>query len=359
MSVREGVLLDAEATPLTRGATARVRELVQRGLAPSASAALSLAVELGELAPQPAEGRTIALWELLASLGAADLTVARVVEPHLDARTILHEAWRLGVAPDRFWPDEATWGVYAAEGGNGRLNARRDPAGQWRLDGPKPWCSLAGEVSHALVTAWVEGGRRLFAVALRQPGVVVQPAEAWVSRGLTGVTSTGLRFSEVPAEPVGDVDWYLHRPGFAWGGAGVAAVWFGAAVALGRRLYDATEARPPDQVALLHLGAVDTALVRAREVLLDAARLADSGIGAAQADLACQRVRQVVADTAHEVLERVGRALGPGPLTTEEEHARRVADLEVYLRQHHGERDQARLGATVLAAPGDEVWTWW
>ncbi len=353
------MLLDATANPLAREATERVRELVERG-APSPGAALDLAVELGQRAPRPAEGHTAALWGLLASLGAADLTVARVLEPHLDALTILHEAWRLGVAPDQFWPDDATWGVYAAEGGAGRLQGRRDPAGGWRLDGPKPWCSLAGEVSHALVTAWVEDGRRLFAVALRQPGVVVHADEDWVSRGLAAVTSTGLRFSEVPAEPVGDVDWYLRRPGFAWGGGGVAAIWFGAAVALGRRLYDATQARPPDQVALAHLGAVDAALARARALLLEAARLADHGVDPAQADLTCQRVRQVVADTAHEVLDRVGRALGPAPLTTEEAHARRVADLQVYLRQHHAERDQARLGATALvAASTPEVWAWW
>ena len=71
-------------------------------------------------------------------------------------------------------------------------------------------------------------------------------------------------------------------------------------------------------------------------------------------------MRQVVADTAHEVLDRVGRALGPGPLTSEEEHARRVADLTVYLRQHHGERDLARLGGSVaVALPGQEAWAWW
>jgi hypothetical protein len=168
----------------------------------------------------------------------------------------------------------------------------------------------------------------------------------------------------VPAEPVGETGWYLERPGFAWGGAGVAAIWFGASVALGRRLLAATQARPPDQVALMHLGAVDAALSRARAVLVDAAGLADSEAGAAGADLASQRVRQVVADTAHEVLDRVGSALGPGPLTSEEEHARRVADLTVYLRQHHGERDRARLGSTVSTpmnsqAAGQGAWTWW
>ena len=43
----------------------------------------------------------------------------------------------------------------------------------------------------------------------------------------------------------------------------------------------------------------------------------------------------------------VGRALGAGPLAHDREHATRVADLTVYLRQHHGERDLAALGATL------------
>ena len=71
-----------------------------------------------------------------------------------------------------------------------------------------------------------------------------------------------------------------------------------------------------------------------------------------------QRARQVVADTADEVISRVGHALGPAPLTGDEEHARRVADLTVYLRQHHAERDLARQGAQVLAAD-DPGWRWW
>ena len=295
---------------------------------------------------------------MLATLGAVDLTVARVVEPHVDALAILNEAWRLGLAPESFWPHDATWGVYAAEGAD-RLEARRHQDGQWRLTGDKPWCSLPGQVSHALVTAWEGEDRRLFAVALRQPGVTALPDERWVSRGLSQVTSTGLRFAAVSAEPVGGVGWYLDRPGFAWGGAGVASIWFGGAVALARRLYDAASARAPDQVALLHLGSVDAALARSRSVLLDAARMADEGTTPEQADLVCQRVRQVVVGAAEEILERVAHCLGPRPLSVDEEHARRVADLTVYLRQDHAERDRARLGSTVLATPGTSAWSWW
>jgi hypothetical protein len=57
---------------------------------------------------------------------------------------------------------------------------------------------------------------------------------------------------------------------------------------------------------------------------------------------------------ATDVLTRTGRALGAGPLGHDEAHSRAVADLTVYLRQHHAERDLARLGELV-AERGD---TW-
>jgi hypothetical protein len=52
------------------------------------------------------------------------------------------------------------------------------------------------------------------------------------------------------------------------------------------------------------------------------------------------------------VLDRTGRALGAGPLSRDEAHGRRVADLTVYLRQHHAERDLAALGRMVTG----EAW---
>jgi alkylation response protein AidB-like acyl-CoA dehydrogenase len=255
--------------------------------------------------------------------------------------------------------------VYAAEGAE-RLVARPADDGTWCLTGTKSWCSLADCASHALVTAWVDETRRgLFAVGLDQPGI--RPADdsgdggqstVWAARGLARVRSTAITFEHQRAVAVGDPLWYLARPGFAWGGVGVAAIWYGAAVALARSLRAAGGRREPDQVALVHLGAVDTALARARSVLCDAAAVADDLCTTSEeAIVVSQRARQVVADTAEEVMARVGHALGPAPLTGDEDHARRVADLAVYVRQHHAERDLARQGDQVLAdAPG---WRWW
>jgi alkylation response protein AidB-like acyl-CoA dehydrogenase len=340
------------------------------GPVPDLAAAQQVAHDLGPWLPMPTQGDTLTLWEALASLGAVDLTVARVAEPHLDALAILREARRHGQVDEREWQEHSPawsaarlWQVYAAEGSE-RLYAEHRDSG-WTLSGVKPWCSLAEHASHALVTAWDGEERRLLAVDLSHPGVRAAEgpvasgqSTAWAARGLTQVRSTALCLDAVPAVAIGEPGWYLTRPGFAWGGAGVATIWYGATVALARRLRDAAQRREPDQVALLHLGAVDTALARARAVLADAAAVADlPDVEVDEMLLVTQRVRQVVADTAEEVLERVGHALGPAPLTGEEEHARRVADLTVYLRQHHAERDLARQGGLALEQQG-HGWTW-
>lgn len=324
------------------------RDLVARagqaGLAAAdVPAALALAVEVGAALAPAGAGDTPHLWSMLATLAAADLTVARVIEPHLDALAILGQAG-VPAAP-------GTWGVFAAEGPGHPLRA--DPTETaYTLTGRKHWCSLAGCLDHALVSAWLGEERRLFAVGLHDPGVAAV-AGTWVARGLADVVSGPVDFDGVPATPVGEAGWYLDRPGFAWGGLGVAAIWYGGAVGVARRLLDGVGRRAPDQVALMHLGAVDGALHAARLALSDAATALDAGVLlGAEGARAALRVRQVVATAAEEVLRRAAHCLGPGPLATEEEHARRVADLELYLRQWHAERDQAALGDLLLDGRG-------
>ena len=300
--------------------------------------------------PHPGAGETRARWSALATLGAVDLTVARALEPHLDALAILTEAGLSGAAPG------GLLGVYAAEGPGHRLTARVGSVERgepvWLLSGSKPWCSLADQVGGCLVTAWVDDRRRgLFLVdrAGADAERLVVEDTPWHARGLTAVRSPTTRYDDVPALAVGGAQWYLERAGFAWGGMGVAAVWFGAAVAIARRLAVHAGSRTPDQVALMHVGRAEAAVHRARCVLGAAADSVDEGSakGAAGERLALT-VRQVVRHSAEEVLLEAAHAMGPAPLVRDEEHARRVADLTVYVRQEHAARDAAALGRALL-----------
>lgn len=326
-----------------------------RTTGPDLDGAFALARSWGREAPMPAGGRTGELWSRMATLASVDLTAARVVEPHLDALAIIDQCPDAVDLPSTGADVDSVWGVYAAEGPGMQVLAEQDDSGRWLLDGVKPWCSLAGRVTHAIITARTAGGRRAFAVDLRDAGVEVMDP-AWRSRGLVDVPSGPIRLTRVPAVPVGPDQWYLSRPGFAWGGIGVAACWLGGAVGVARTLRDSAARREPDQISLMHLGAVDSILYAAMSTLGRAAQLVDAGAADGSAGgLLASRARAVVAQAVDDVVLRVSHATGPGPLTADERHARRVADLQVYVRQHHAERDQAGLGRA-LHSTGEWAW---
>jgi hypothetical protein len=136
----------------------------------------------------------------------------------------------------------------------------------------------------------------------------------------------------------------------------VAACWYGGARGVARPLLAAARDRDIGPHAFAHLGAADIGLRTARAALDEAADEIDDDPldrkeGAARRAL---RVRTLVEGVASDVLNRVGRALGAGPLGHNADHARRTADLTVYLRQHHAERDLEQLGR--LVAKGGTSW---
>lgn len=298
------------------------------------SAGLDLARRFGTRLAPPATGRTRERWAVFAALARANVTAARIVEAHCDAAAILAEAGH--EVGDR------TYGVFAAEAPGARLDAEVGADGSAVLSGTKAWCSLGADVDAALVTAHVGDQRQLFEVDLRQETVHAHGAEGWVARGLRTVVSVPIDFDHADARAVGGPGWYLHRAGFAWGGIGVAACWHGAALGLLDAIGRAAASRD-GELSAMHLGAADTALHASRCVLVDAADAVDSGAVRDPAVLAL-RCRSVVADAAERVLQHAGHALGPAPMAFDQAHSARVADLELYVRQHHGERDLAELG---------------
>ena len=60
------------------------------------------------------------------------------------------------------------------------------------------------------------------------------------------------------------------------------------------------------------------------------------------------RARLVVEQAANQVMHHAGRAVGAGPMCRNPRYARAMADLPVFLRQSHAERDFAALGQQIL-----------
>lgn len=318
-----------------------------QGLRSVASVEAELRVMLAEGAlelPWPGGGSTARRWAALAGWGRRDLALARLAEGHTDAVAILAEAGRLP-AP------AALYGVWAARSRGTGARLRRAPGGLL-LGGRVRFCSGAGSVDRALVVTDPPvddpGDPLLVEVALADARVHRRP-ETWQTAAMDAADTQDVEFDDVPVGPdaiVGGPGWYTARCGFAIGGAGVAAVWWGGATGvLDRVLGHLPDAPDPHQLA--HLGELHALLVASDALVGRTAAAIDAAPGADHR-LAVAAVRSAVERAVREVVDRAPRMVGPAPLSRDAELARALADLQLYVRQHHGERDHAALGAQLL-----------
>jgi alkylation response protein AidB-like acyl-CoA dehydrogenase len=300
--------------------------------------------------PLPGHGETLTRWRALAAVAACDLGLVKLFEGHTDALAILAELH--GPLP----PAASRWGVWAAEAPNARVRATstgiRSDSGdgaQVRLSGTKAWCSGAQALTHALVTAWLDDEPVLAAVAMDQTSISIDTSK-WQAVGMRATASADVTFNDTTATLVGAPHAYLRRAGFWHGGAGIAACWYGAAAQIGRALRDACAQRA-DAHRLAHLGATDVALQVAAAVLRETAAWIDAQ-PSADAQTPALRARLAVEQAASAVIDHATRALGAGPLCRDARFARALADLPVFLRQSHAERDLAALGERLVATGG-------
>ncbi|PRA57014.1 acyl-CoA dehydrogenase [Pseudomonas fluorescens] len=298
--------------------------------------------------PLPGHGHTLQRWRSLAQVAGADLALLKLYEGHTDAQAILAELHAQALN------QPGIWGVWAAEPPNAKVQIVAREQGRVRLSGTKAWCSGALQIEHALLTAWDEQQRpQLVALTLAQPGVKLR-SDDWQARGMALTASANVELDHVLADCVGISGAYVQRPGFWQGGAGIAACWYGAAQALAERLRKQCSGPREDPHAQAHLGAVDAALQGAADSLRQCAAWIDQQPDA-DVELIVRRTRAQVEASVEQVLWHVGRALGATPFCRDPQFARLSADLPVFIRQSHAERDLAELGRQ-LAADARQGW---
>lgn len=300
-----------------------------------------------DLLPLPGQGRTLDRWRALARVAGCDLSLAKLYEGHTDALAILAEC---GAAHHA---GEEIWGVWAAEPPDARTHIVAQDGERVRLRGRKAWCSGALQIDRALVTAWEGDQPQLVAIERSHPSQRIE-IEHWQAVGMATTSSVTLEFDDSPGLVIGTPGQYLARPGFWQGGAGIAACWYGAAQALAGYLREHCRKPRPDPHADAHLGAVDAALFGARAALRECAAWIDQH-PRDDASLQVRRTRAQVEQAVEQVIRHVGRALGATPFCRSSHFARLSADLPVYLRQSHAERDLAELGQQLTGSPAS-VW---
>lgn len=282
-------------------------------------------------------GDTAARWLTLYGLArSGPVGLARLVEAHLDATSILADAKVPAV-------HGALYGVWASEGAGAEL--RFDDTTS-TVTGAKPFCSGIGLVDRALVTAIAPSGPILVEVDIESTAAAGQSTadlDAWRSPALSDTRTGPVTFDKAAVDRVvGSPGSYLSRPRFWHHAVGPAACWAGAAAGL----VDHAENAGPDNEPFHRAARGDLMAQRYNlETLLVAAgdasdRAPDDAVGARRRATA---TRHLIERGATHIADRFSRAFGPRPFVTDRELSVRHADLHLYLRQHHDERSLADL----------------
>ena len=313
--------------------------------------------------PLPGQGDTSLRMRLLLEIGAHDLALARLIEAHTDAVAILSEAG-LPINDDSNTSRAPLYGVWAARHPEAPLNAQPlNESGAWRLNGLLPYCTGATLIDRALIVAAHDKEQLLFTVNLRD--LTTELKTQWYCAGMNRVPASTLTFTDfVITRPQAVVEpgFYLQRRGFWCGAIGVAACWLGGAVGLLRKWFLLARKKAPNPHAVAHLGASTAAVDGAVAYLLHAATMIDDPTLSAD-DLRplALSVRHVIEQVCTNVMTTLGRALGPGPMIMDQSLATQLADLSIYIRQSHAERDLEALGQQLISddlASQSARWPW-
>lgn len=300
-----------------------------------------LAALAAEKVPFSGKGRTQKRLLRLMEVGREDLTLAKLVEAHWDAIAILAEAGRIPV-------QGALYAVWAAGMPGTQLTLVREGE-PWLLRGEKAFCSGSTLVERALITLSEPDGQLMDLDVAGNRQRIGFDASFWKTTAFAGTKTAHGMFRDVPVSAgalVGEAGWYLTRAGFWHGALGPAACWAGGAAGL---VDYAKRQKRNDAHTLAHVGAMDAAVWAMRTYLANAGAEVDADWNnAVKAQERALTVRHLVEQACTEVLRRFARAYGPAPLAANEAVGRRYAELDLFVRQSHAERDLEVLGRMVL-----------
>jgi len=310
--------------------------------------------------PALGSGQSWRRLQFMMRIARRDLGLARLLEGHLDALQILSEHHR---EPET----QHLYGIWASGGPNDSLALNTAPTEDDRrsetrllLNGSKPFCSGADLVDRALI--YVYPSEQLIEVPVRNAAAsgraTFDPGQ-WKTAAFSETHTWTLRFDSQPIHPddfIGEPHWYFRRPGFAHGAIGPAACWLGGALGLMAVLQKEVL---KNAHAEAHYGAMISTCVAMQASLKWAAEGidADPENRRGESFIRALAVRHQIEQGCSDIMTRFGRTLGPRPYAFDTQTARRIAELTLYVRQSHAEKDLAELGASVEQSQ-HHLWDW-
>ncbi len=287
----------------------------------------------------------LATFELFRLLGRGNLALGRLVEAHVNA---LRLVFRYGDAAtcDQAAEDAQAGhlcGLWVTDPADGGLTAGHDG----KLSGGKQFCSGAGHVTRAVVTAEHHGAIRLAYVALGSD-VAVRALPGGLA-GMRAATTGQVAFHATASRLFGEPGDYLREPDFSCGAWRTSAATLGGLEALTGQFRQQLQARgregDPHQQS--RFGQALIATETARLWMMEAAIRAETSDDAiAYVGLARLAVERACLD----VMELVQRSLGVAALLRSNPVERLCRDLATYLRQPAADMVLTEAAAAQLAA---------
>jgi hypothetical protein len=298
-------------------------------------------------------------WDLVRRAAAADASVGRILDGHLNA------VERLEVAADPEVRDrelaavaagERLLGVWGADPGadEGPPARLHEDGARLVLRGVKTFCSGAGGVDAALVMVGRDDGAPP-SLALLDCGAEVEVDRSWYrAAGLRASESHRVVFHDAPVTAVlGEPGELARDPWFSRDAMRTAASWAGMVdAAAAAALDELAERRAEEPLAQLAAGRIEAARGTVEAWLERAAVVADAALAeGASVDARATGIamRAEIDRAAKVVMEAASTACGSHPYVTGGRLDRARRDLETFLLQHRLDPLLAKLGAARLA----------
>lgn len=272
----------------------------------------------------------------LFEVGRTDLTLAKIAEAHWDALAILAEA-------KKQVDEKAIYAVWASEIPDKPLNIEKNNDNEYLLTGTKMFCSGAGIVDKALITA----GEFLIDLNVTSNPTIEVTNENWYTLAFKETKTSTVHFNQTPfhhGDIIGFSNWYTTRKGFWPGALGPAACWGGGAAGL---VDYAMRSNRSDAHTMAHLAAMNSNIWTMGSILRTAGDSIDASCSpntVTEMQILALQSRHIIEQLCTDTLRRFARAYGPFPLACDASISRRYQELDLFLRQNHAERDLDILG---------------
>jgi hypothetical protein len=294
-------------------------------------------------------------WELVRRVAAADASVGRILDGHLNAV----ERLEVAAAPElreaelaKLDDGERLLGVWGADPGPGEGSPARlvETGAGTVLRGAKTFCSGAGGVAAALVMVGSNDGTAPRLVLVECDERAELDRDWYRAAGLRASESHLVRFDDAPVVAVlGEPGELGREPWFSRDAMRTAATWAGMVdAAADAALAELAERRAGEPLAQLAAGRIEAARGTVDAWLGHAAQAVDSGDELWALSV---RMRAEIDRAAKAVLETAAAACGSHPFVTGGDLDRGRRDLETFLLQHRLEPLLARSGAEILGSP--------